>query len=84
MKKEFQMTSEDFLEIANKESGVDYGLCPPPIKAEKRLDILIDHLLGKDWFVVLPMSKEQTYTVAICEILERSNRKSLFKRLCNW
>ena len=76
------MKPEEFSEIVNKESGVDYGLCPPPITAERGLNILIDHFLGKDWYVVLSMSKEQVYTEAIFEILERNQkRKSFFKRL---
>lgn len=76
------MKPEEFLEIVNKESGVDYGLCPPPTKADKGLDILIDHFLGKDWYVTLSMSTEQVYTEAICEILERNQkRKSFFRRL---
>ncbi len=76
------MKAEEFLEIVRKESGVDYGLCPPPVNAEKGLDILIDHFLGKDWYVVLSMSRYQVYTEAIYEILERNQkRKSFFRRL---
>lgn len=76
------MTPQEFGEIVNKESDIDYGLCPPPITAERGLDILIDHFLGKDWYVVMSMSKEQVYTEAIYEILERTQkRQSFFKRL---
>ena len=76
------MTPQEFGEIVNKESDMDYGLCPPPITAERGLDILIDHLLGKDWYVVMSMSKEQVYTEAIYEILEKTQkRKSFWKWL---
>lgn len=66
------MKPEEFAEFVNK-SG-DYGLCPPPITAEKGLDILIDHFLGKDWYVVMSVSKEQAYTEAIYEILKRNKK----------
>ncbi len=56
------MRPQEFEEIVNKESDIDYGLCPPPITAEKGLNILIDHFLGKDWHVVMPMGKEQINT----------------------
>lgn len=76
------MTKEEFEEIVIKESDFDYCLCPPPITAERGLDILIDHFLGKDWFVTMPMSKEQVYTEAIYEIIEKTQkRQSFFRRL---
>lgn len=76
------MTPHEFGEIVNKESDMDYGLCPPPITAERGLDILIDHFLGKDWYVVMSMGKEQVYTEAIYEILEKTqNRKSFLSWL---
>ena len=76
------MTPQEFGKLVNKESDIDYGLCPPPITAERGLDILIDHFLGKDWYVRMSMNKEQVYTEAIYEILERTQkRQSFFKRL---
>ena len=76
------MTPHEFGEIVNKESDMDYGLCPPSITAERGLDILIDHFLGKDWYVVMSMGKEQVYTEAIYEILEKTqNRKSFLSWL---
>lgn len=66
------MRPKEFLETVNKEADYDYGLCPPPIKADKGLQILIDHFLGENWYVSLPMSDEQMYTQAIFEILERN------------
>ena len=76
------MTPEKFIEIVRKESPKDYGLCPPPIKAERAMDILIEHFLGENWYVTLPMGVEQVYTEAICQILkENPKRKSFIKRL---
>jgi hypothetical protein len=66
------MKAEEFIEIVNKESKVDYGLMPPPITAEKGLNILIEHFLGKDWYVTSPLSQEQVYTEAIHQILENN------------
>jgi hypothetical protein len=69
------MKPNEFLEIVNKESDFDYGLCPSPIKAEKGLDILITHFLGKDWYVSMSMNTEQMYTEAIYQILEQNQKK---------
>jgi hypothetical protein len=76
------MESEKFMDSLLKESKVDYGLCPPPITAEKGLNILIEHFLGVEWYVNIPLSQEQCYTQAIYEILEKTKkRKSIFKKL---
>ena len=69
------MTPEHFIDSLMKDASRDYGLCPPPIKAEKGLDILIRHFLGDDWYVVMPLSQEQVYTEAICAILEKTQKK---------
>ena len=77
------MKTEEFLKIVDEHNeGKSYGLCSQPFPADKGLDILIEHFLGKDWYVVLSMSKEQVYTEAIYEILEKTQkRQSFFKRL---
>lgn len=77
------MKTEEFLKIVDEHNeGKSYGLCSQPFPADKGLDILIEHFLGKDWYVVLSMSKEQVYTEAICDILEKTQkRQSFFKRL---
>ena len=77
------MKTEEFLKIVDEHNkGKSYGLCPQPFPADKGLDVLIEHFLGKDWYVVMSMSKEQVYTEAIYEILEKTQkRQSFFKRL---
>ena len=70
------MTTQEFLEIVHKHNnGKTYGLCSQPFPADKGLDILIEHFLGKDWYVTLSMSTEQVYTEAICDILEKTQKK---------
>lgn len=75
------MKPEEFLDIVYNESKEDYGLMPPPITAERGLNILIDHFLGKDWYVVDAVGTEQVYTEAIYAILEKTQKRSFFKRL---
>lgn len=76
------MEAEKFLDELLKESDIDYGLCPPPISAEKGLEVLIKHFLGVEWYVTMPISQQQCYTQAIYEILEKTQkRKSIFKRI---
>lgn len=64
------MQAEIFNQIALNNSNFDYGICPPPTKPQVGLDILIDHFLGEDWYVALPLSVEQTNTAAIYQILK--------------
>ena len=73
------MKTEDFLKIVDEHNNEKtYGLCPQPFPADKGLDVLIEHFLGKDWYVTLSMGSEQVYTKAICDILDKTQkRKSL-------
>ena len=48
----------------------DYGICPPPIKAQDALNVLITHFLGENWYTVLPLNQEQVNTSAVYQILE--------------
>ncbi|MBC8488475.1 MAG: hypothetical protein H8D45_20805 [Bacteroidetes bacterium] len=59
----------------------DYGLCPPPISDRETIEILIDHFLGKNWYVALSMSPEQVNTEAIYDIISqyRSKHRTLDK-----
>ena len=76
------MKTEEFLKIVDEHNeGKSYGLCPQPFPADKGLDILIEHFLGKDWYTTLSMSSEQVYTEAIAEILDKTQPKSFFARL---
>jgi len=78
------MKANDFRDLVYKESEKDYGTCPPPISAEKSMKIMIEHFLGKDWHVVMPLCQEQVYTEAIFRILELNPKpKNIFKRIFN-
>lgn len=73
------MTKEEFLAIVDKHNeGKTYGLCPQPFPADKGLNALIEHFLGKDWYSTLPMSSEQVYTEAICNILDKTQKHESF------
>ena len=75
------MKPEQFIDNLKKEDYFDCGLCPPPVKADKGLDVLIEHFLGDDWYVTMPISTEQVYTEAIYAILERHQKKTILQRL---
>ena len=76
------MKTEEFLKIVDEHNnGQSYGLCPQPFPADKGLNILIEHFLGKDWYTALSMSSEQVYTEAIADILDKTQPKSFFERL---
>jgi hypothetical protein len=75
------MELEDFIHELQKENGFNYGLCPPPIKAEQGLDILIKHFLGDNWYTTMPLNKEQANAEAVYTIIEKHQKKTLFSRL---
>ena len=76
------MKAEDFLEGALNKSDKDYGLCPPPTTPDDGMRILIEHFLGPNWYVTMPVSSEQVYTEAIYKILQDNKKsKSFLKRL---
>jgi hypothetical protein len=58
----------------------DYGLCPPPIEAQKALDILTKHFLGEDWYVSLSMGREQVNAEAVYDILS-NNQGGILKKI---
>ena len=51
------------------------GLYPAPMKAQQALDILINYLLGDDWYVVDPMSTEQVNVCAVEQILDKYSKQ---------
>ena len=73
------MKTEDFLKIVDEHNeGKSYGICTQPFPAEKGLNILIDNYLGEDWYATMPMSSEQVYTEAICDILDKTQKRKSF------
>ena len=73
------MKPEQFINNLKKEDYFDYGLCPPPVKAEKGLEVLIKHFLGDDWYVTMPIGTEQVYTEAVYAILEKTQKNTLLQ-----
>lgn len=51
------------------ENWPDFDLCDPPTDPRTAIHTLIDHFLGKDWYVVMPESDDQAITVAVAEIM---------------
>lgn len=54
--------------------NVDCNLCPPPMDAQVALNELCRHLLGEDWYVIMPVSQEQVNTEIVYAI-ERKYRR---------
>jgi hypothetical protein len=69
------MDSEKFKKIILEKSDKDYGLCPPPIDAQYGLNILVEHFLGRNWYVTMPISQKQVNAEAIYEILRKYPEK---------
>lgn len=73
------MEAEEFKKRILSENKGDYEPCPPPINAQKGLNILIKHFLGDDWYTTMPISTEQANAEAIYEILRDYPRKKTLK-----
>ena len=67
--------SEQLIDTSSSNSKEDYGLCPPPLNAQEGLNVLIEHFLGKGWYVTMPLNQEQVNTQAVYEILEKYSKK---------
>ena len=83
------MQARKFIQTVLDNANYDYGICPPPIKSQDGLNILIDHFLGEDWYVTLPLNIEQTNTSAIYEILndyptKKDKKERLREKLINY
>lgn len=48
--------------------GKDYGIFPPPMKAQVAVDELCRYLLGDDWYSVNPLCSEQINTEIVYAI----------------
>ena len=60
---------------AKKSEEGDYGICPAPTKAQEALNALMEHFLGEDWYVTLPLSQEQANTEIVYAILLEHPKK---------
>jgi hypothetical protein len=52
-----------------------YGICPAPLPAQVALNILIDYLLGDDWYVSSSLCTEQVNALAVEHILEKYSKQ---------
>ena len=52
------------------------NILPDPISGQEAFDKLVEHILGKDWYVVMPMSRDQVNNVALEEIKDKYDRLS--------
>jgi acyl carrier protein phosphodiesterase len=52
-----------------------------PLEAQKAVDILADHFLGRDWYVVDPLCATQVNAIVVDEIIHKyPKRKKLVMR----
>lgn len=71
----------DATEFIKSKQSTDGNLYPQNTSPQEGLDILIEHFLGKDWIVIDPLSQGQVNTIAIYEILEKTQKKSIFSKI---
>lgn len=54
-----------------EESWPKDSICDPPTPAQTCMNVLIDRLLGPDWYVSISENGEQTNTAAVYDILRQ-------------
>ena len=54
---------------------ISYGLMPAPMEAQQAINILINYLLGDDWYVVSSMNTEQVNACAVEQILDKYSKQ---------
>ena len=70
------MTGDEFYkEALEREGWPEDDLCDPPTDPRLAVHVLIDHFLGKDWYVVMPENDDQVITAAVADILDKHQKK---------
>ena len=65
--KKFVKNVDDF----NAENKDKLYMCPPDTDPQLAFNCLRDLLLGEDWYVTMPLGRNQINTVALDEILHK-------------
>lgn len=52
-----------------------YGLCPAPMSSIDAIDILTEYLLGEDFYIAMPLNREQANTSIVYQILMQYSKK---------
>ena len=63
---------EKFFEILKDDT---YGICPAPMSSDIALQILVDYLLGENFYIVMPLSQEQANTEIVAAILDKYSKE---------
>lgn len=59
-------------------------ICDPPTPDHIAIQVLINHLLGPNWYVSTPENHEQTNTAAVTEILHKYLDKTVYTEIGAW
>lgn len=54
-----------------RENWSEDNLCDPPTEPREAIHILINELLGENWYVVMPENGDQAITAAIYDIIRK-------------
>lgn len=53
----------------------EYGLCPAPMPSHDAIDILTKYLLGEDFYIAMPLNREQSNTSIVYQILMQYSKE---------
>ena len=65
----------EWLDKADKEQNNEDNIFCPSMEDSEAINILIDYLLGEDWYVTDPVSPKQITTYAVVAILNKYSKK---------
>ena len=63
---------EKFFEILKDDT---YGICHAPTDEKLALQVLVDYLLGEDWYIATSISQGQANTCIVDEILRKYSKQ---------
>lgn len=80
-----KMYAEEFYEFRLQATNWPKDdMCDPPTPDHIAIQVLIDRLLGPNWYVSMPENHEQINTVAVTEILRRYLDKPVHIEIGAW
>ena len=67
--------NKSFKTMKENIEDISYGLMPAPMEAQQAINILIDYLLGDDWYVANSINTEQVNACAVEQILDKYSKQ---------
>lgn len=74
MKKEY-VYNRGFEPMRSNIENTSCGIYSAPMDAQEAINILVDYLLGEDWYVVDPIGVKQVNAIVVEQILDKYSKQ---------